>query len=68
MEENGQLQAPAALPAGERAHGTRWIEVSVVDVKKRKSLASARNRIPVLQPIAHRYITELSRLHSLLNN
>jgi hypothetical protein len=61
MEESDQLHAPAALLPVERAPGTHWVEAWVGPragleaMDKRKSLTSARNRIPAVQPIARRY-------------
>jgi hypothetical protein len=59
MEVSDQLHTPAALPPGEVGPGTHWIGGWVgpragLDVVE-KSLAPARNRTPVFQPVARRY-------------
>jgi hypothetical protein len=58
MEVSSQLHALVALPSGERAPGTHWLEgcvgprVGLDTVEKRKSLAPVENRTPTVQPVA----------------
>jgi hypothetical protein len=61
MEMNGQLDGSAALPPGERAPATHWIEGWVGPravlgfVEWRETSASAGSRTPALQPVARHY-------------
>jgi hypothetical protein len=64
MEVSGQLHAPAALPPGERAPGTLWVEGwvgpgAILDaVVKRKITSPHREsnpRTPIVQPVVQRY-------------
>jgi hypothetical protein len=57
---NGQLHAPAALHLGKESpvpvgYEAGWASAGLDVVEKRKSLASARNRTPVFQPVALSY-------------
>jgi hypothetical protein len=66
MEVSDQLHAPTALLLRERAPGTHWIGYWVgpragLDVVK-NSHALPRLKLPIIQTVAQRYTTELSRL------
>jgi hypothetical protein len=59
MEVSGQLHASAALPPGERAPDTHWIEGwlgprAVLDAVVKRTILSPRResnpRIPIIQP------------------
>jgi hypothetical protein len=52
MEVSGQLHTPAALPLGERAPGSHWIQGWV---GPRADLEAAGNRTPAVQPVDRRY-------------
>jgi hypothetical protein len=69
MEVSCQLHAPAALPPGGRAPGTRrigggvgpWVGLDAVVKRKIPSLCRDSNP-PIIQTVAQRYTAELSRL------
>jgi hypothetical protein len=69
MEVSGRLHAPAALPPGKEPPVTHLIgswegrRAGLDTVVKRKLPIPCRDSNPqIIQPVAHRYITELSRL------
>jgi hypothetical protein len=68
MEVSGELHAPAALAPGEDQPGTHWIggwvgnRASPDTVVKRKIPSPRRYSNPlIMQPVAQRHTTELSR-------
>jgi hypothetical protein len=65
-EDECQLHAPAALLQEKKSRYLSertlfGLRANLYAVKKRKNLGRAWNRIPVVQPVSHRY-TEFSRL------
>jgi hypothetical protein len=65
MEESDQLHAPAALSPRVSASDTHWIG-GWVDLKageEKNSQPLPRLESPIIQLVAQRYTSELSRLH-----
>jgi hypothetical protein len=60
MEANGQTQAPAALPPGERVSGTNLI--SKLGTHKSRFERSGENRTSKVQTLANPFLTQLSLL------
>jgi hypothetical protein len=73
MEVSGQLHTPAALPQGNEplvpiAYEAGWAPERVWTRRWReKLLAPPGLEPPIIQPVAQRYTTELSRLYNLLD-
>jgi hypothetical protein len=69
---SGQLHAPAALPPGKEhlvpiGYGAGWAPEPVWTLWWREKFpAPGGTRTPIIQPVAQRYTTELSRLLTVM--
>jgi hypothetical protein len=71
MEVSGQLHAPAALPPGKEplvpiGYEAGWAPEPVwMRLRKKNSNPLPGLELPIIQPVAQRYITELSGFQSV---
>jgi hypothetical protein len=75
MALSGQLHAPGALPPGKQplvpiGSQAGWVSEPVCTLwRTEKTVASARNRTLAIQPVVHRYTTEVTQLlHTTIGN
>jgi hypothetical protein len=71
MKVSGQLYAPGRFTPRETAPGTHWIggwmgSRAILDAAVKRKIPSAHResnpRTPIVQPVAQRYMVQLSRL------